>query len=119
MARSGASARAAPHSVAGVRFVLDGKIVCPRALSPQRTVQVFRREHLVRTAIKEACSERGCGASWHAALPRHRPRLTRANGIAAIDGRAAEIVALALVTWLVQASAGKGAPAQRRVGTEA
>jgi len=46
-------------------------------------------------------------------------RVTCATGIAAIGARAPGIVALALAAQLVQASADKGAPAPRRVGTEA
>jgi xanthine dehydrogenase small subunit len=62
MARSGASARSAPHSGDGVRFVLDGEIVSPGNLSPQTTVLEFLREHLGRTGTKEGCAEGDCGA---------------------------------------------------------
>ena len=62
MARSGASARSAPHSGDGVRFVLDGEIVCPENISPQTTLLEFLREHLGRTGTKEGCAEGDCGA---------------------------------------------------------
>jgi xanthine dehydrogenase small subunit len=63
MARSGASARSAPHSGDGVRFVLDGEIVSPPGnVSPQTTVLEFLREHLGRTGTKEGCAEGDCGA---------------------------------------------------------
>jgi xanthine dehydrogenase small subunit len=62
MARSGASARSAPHPGDGVRFVLDGEIVCPGNISPQTTLLEFLREHLGRTGTKEGCAEGDCGA---------------------------------------------------------
>lgn len=62
MARSGASARSAPHSDAGVRFVLDGETVRAGSISPQTTVLEFLREHLGRTGTKEGCAEGDCGA---------------------------------------------------------
>ncbi len=62
MARSGASARSAPRSGGGARFVLDGDIVRPGNISPQTTVLEFLREHLGRTGTKEGCAEGDCGA---------------------------------------------------------
>jgi xanthine dehydrogenase small subunit len=62
MARPGASARSAPHSSDGVRFVLDGTIVHAANLPPQTTVLAFLREHLGRTGTKEGCAEGDCGA---------------------------------------------------------
>jgi xanthine dehydrogenase small subunit len=62
MARSGASARSAPHSSDGVRFVLDGEIVHAGNIAPQTTVLAFLREHLGRTGTKEGCAEGDCGA---------------------------------------------------------
>src|SRR5205823_8704037 len=44
----------------GIRFVLDGKIVQARDLSPQTTLLEFLREHLGRVGTKEGCAEGDC-----------------------------------------------------------
>ena len=45
-----------------IRFVLDGKIVQARDLSPQTTLLEYLREHLGRVGTKEGCAEGDCGA---------------------------------------------------------
>lgn len=46
----------------GVRFLLDGQLVCAESVSRTTTVLDFLREVLRRTGTKEGCAEGDCGA---------------------------------------------------------
>ena len=46
----------------GVRFLLDGRIVCAENVSCTTTVLEYLREALQRTGTKEGCAEGDCGA---------------------------------------------------------
>ena len=51
-----------PNETAGIRFVLDGKLMELQDVDPTRTVLQFLREDLCRTGTKEGCAEGDCGA---------------------------------------------------------
>jgi xanthine dehydrogenase small subunit len=48
--------------VNGIRFLLDGQVVCAENVSRTTTVLEFLREGLHRTGTKEGCAEGDCGA---------------------------------------------------------
>ncbi len=48
--------------MSGVRFLLDGQLVCAENVSRTTTVLEFLREVLHRTGTKEGCAEGDCGA---------------------------------------------------------
>lgn len=149
MARSGATARSAPHSGDGARFVLDGDVVGAGDVSPLTTVPEFLRAQLGHTGSQEGCAEGDCGACsvvpvgrgggdlrWRpvnacirllstidgkALLTAEKPRFSVAYpiGIAGISGREPGILALAVAAELVEAHERAAARAELRVDVKA